>query len=186
VSVREGVDATSSPPFPPGTDQSRQWNSVTSGSNYFFYRFVPRVDIDNDGETDDIVIWKETGGFCGELDSGGEPIVLTTSILVLDRNGKLDMAKTREIVGHPMGPTLAFGDAQMPMHLREVSATRFRAIGKTMGIFVFKGVTYFDTFYAEGGDLENRRDGTPNYRDTLAVLRRAGGKTHLVCEILVR
>jgi hypothetical protein len=173
-------------PYPPGSAQFRQWTAINARDHYFFYRFEPRVDIDNNGAPDDVVVWKETGGPCGELDNGGEPRILRTDLLVLDRAGRLDMEKTRSLVGHPKGEVLALRSTEDPAHPDEVRATRFRTIGNNFGVLEYEGVTYFDTFYAEGGDLENRRDGTPNYLETLAVLLHKGGKTQLVCEILIR
>jgi hypothetical protein len=173
-------------PLVGGSDEYRQSTAINARDNYYFYRFEPRIDIDNDGVQDDVVVWKESPGFCGELDNGGNPMVFRTDILVLDKNGALDMEKTRRILGHPMGAVLAFANPSDPTHPHEVSDTQFRPIGMTLGVIVFRGVTYLDTFYAPGGDLENRRDGTPNYLNTLAVLRHKDGKTSLVCEILVR
>jgi hypothetical protein len=185
-SIPSTLAVNPSPPNAPGTDQFRQWTALNAQKNYLFYRFEPRVDIDNDGQPDDVVVWKESGGFCGELDRGGNPRILRTDLLVLDRAGELDVKKTSSITMHPKGPNLAIRNPSDPMHPVEIRDPQYRPIGKTFGVFVFENKTYFDTFYGDGGDLNNKRDGTPNYRETLAVLKSEGRKTRLSCEILIR
>lgn len=164
-------------------DERYQREAIEAGDNYFFYRYEPRLDIDNDGIPDDVIVWKETGPRCGRENKAGGPIISRSYILILDQGGGLDMARTRKVFDHPMGATLAIKNSGEQGGTRELRSQRFRAIGSTLGALKFQGETYFDTFYAEGGDLENRRDGTPNYLDTLAVMKHRGGKTHLICEI---
>ncbi len=61
---------------------------------------------------------------------------------------------------------------------------RFRPIGDSMGIFRFKGATYFDTFFDGWGDFEGKRRKDPNIWRTLGVFRREKGRTKQVCECL--
>jgi hypothetical protein len=184
-SVIAKPDPTPTDPAP-GTAQFRQAMAMNAGDHFYFYRFRPKVDIDNDGQVDDVIVWKEWGGLCGEPDEGGNPVVLRTDVVVLNERGDLDMMKTRQIFAHPKGPLMVIQDPDDLSHPSYLMDTEFRSIGKTLGVFVYAGKTYFDTFYEVGGDLENQRDGAPNNLDTLAVLQNHNGFTRLVCELLVK
>jgi hypothetical protein len=178
--------AGAGPPYPAGSAAARQWSAIQEHDSYLYYRFDPSVDIDNDGSPDDVIVWKESGGICGEVYEGNEPAIFKTQLLVLTKDGRLDAGRTLKIFGHPKGSTLAFFNPKDPKHPNERTTTEFRGIGESFGVIEHKGAFYFDTFYADGGDLSNRRDGWPNYLDILAVMRNDRGANKLVCEILVK
>jgi hypothetical protein len=146
------------------------------------YRFDPQVDIDNDGEPDAVIAWKQPGVTCGAV-KRVYPERFSTHLLLLDDKGALDVARTRRIFGHPMGRILEYTDKSGHRQVLDLS-NRFRGIGDMQGTFLYRGKFYIDTFYASTGDLENKRVDEPYITDTLAVLLRSGGKTSLQCEIL--
>jgi hypothetical protein len=55
-------------------------------------------------------------------------------------------------------------------------------IGPQIGIFEYHGVYYFDTFFDEISDFDNKRAEDPHLIDTLGVFLRSGGTTKQVCE----
>lgn len=149
-------------------------------------RYSPPVDIDNDGHSDDVVMWKQ-GHIqvpCGRITGRfREPVVAPSYLLVLDAAGGLDVHRTREIFGHPMEP---YGDlSSQPKRSKPTASGRqFVPIGLEMGVFSFEGTTYFDTFYhPTHGDLQGRRVGDMSLHWTLGVFKREKGQTVAVCEI---
>jgi hypothetical protein len=159
-----------------------QEERLAGGWPPFAYRFDPQIDIDNDGEPDSVVAWKQPGVTCGAV-KRVYPERFTTHLLLLDDEGAVDVTRTRRIFGHPMGSILEYTDPSGHRQLLDLS-NRFRAIGDMQGTFSYRGKFYLDTFYASTGDLENNRVDEPYITDTLAVLLRSGGKTSLQCEIL--
>lgn len=177
-----GVSASDGPHFARENEAA-----VRRGGQPLFYRFEPMIDIDNDGDDDDVVSWKQTGLTCGQTFSpvnGGreEAIRAGTHLVVLDAQGNLDVAKTKAIFGHPAGDSVTYVDAQG--RERTLSfADRFRTLGDWYGAFVYLGVTYFDTFYGSTGDFANSRVDAPGITDSLAVMKHENQTTMLVCEI---
>jgi len=134
------------------------------------WRYDPPVDIDNDGQSDNILMWHE--GSCGTID-GSEtyPAHGAYTANILDaQNQFIDETRTRELFGHPLG-------------WLEIKAQGFRYLGITMGIFAYQGIYYFDTFFERSwGDYEGHRRKSEEMAWTLAVFLRKDGKTRQVCE----
>jgi hypothetical protein len=160
---------------------------LAEGVEPLFYRFSPSVDIDNDGNPDDIISWKQTGVPCGQRSSpvnGGSevPVRTPTYLLVLDPSGNVDASKTREIFGHPAGDSVTYADADGRERTLSFS-NKFRTVGYSYGTFVYRGATYFDTFYGSTGDFASSRVDDPGITNVLAVMKREDQETMLVCEI---
>jgi len=147
------------------------------------FRFDPPVDADNDGKPDSVVIWRDTGVACGELYRGNSPARSPTYALVLDSNGNVDASRTQKIFGHPSsGYVVSYKDREGNVITREND--RFRPIGTSIGVMVYDGKTYLDTFYDTWGDIKNERRTDPQISNTLALLKHEDGKTAVVCEFL--
>jgi hypothetical protein len=150
----------------------------------YLSRFRPGIDIDNDGRVDDVIVWKDPYIYCGGHQfADGTPMYSSTYLFLLSSDGDLDASRTRAIFGHPKRQVLIFPDPREPGKKTIRRERGFRAIGTSFGVFRFKDVTYFDTFYAPGGDLNGDRDGEPGYNETLAVLTNHEGSSQLVCEV---
>lgn len=135
------------------------------------WRYDPPVDIDNDGETDNVLVWQ--AGQCGhpvqtshyETD-GRRP---TLGYILAAGNDRVDILKTRAIFGrYPDG------------------GNEFRPIGPTIGIFKYQQLYYIDTFLFNGplndwGFLTHSSY-KPEQANTLAVFLRRYGKTERMCE----
>ncbi len=144
------------------------------------YRYDPPIDFDNDQKPDNLLIWKQSRFSCGSIheEYGLFPQLGQTIVLILEPDSlSVDEKKTKSLIGHPIGgyprpDGKGFFD------------NRFRPVGDSMGIFRFKGTTYFDTFFDGWGDFEGKRRKDPNIWRTLSVFRHEKGQTKQVCECL--
>jgi hypothetical protein len=148
------------------------------------WRYSPKIDIDNDGVADDIVLWDAddvNNPSCGMpygpkavLGRGGQ------FGLVLNPDGQsIDEDRTNLVFGQlGLDPV----DAQRAIHPKGYD--NFQPIGVHIGIFRYRGDTYFDTFfdrvYRAGALGPTKAD--PDLEDTLGVFLRRGGVTRQVCE----
>lgn len=140
------------------------------------YRYNPLVDFDNDGVFDNLLVWKINR--CGSYEGVNQfPVRGATIVLALTSDSRaVDENKTKQLIGHPIGGYPEPGDKSF--------FEGFRPVGRCMGIFRYKSVTYFDTFFDEWGDFWGKRRESPNIYETLAVFKRERGQTKQVCEYL--
>lgn len=141
------------------------------------WRYDPLVDIDNDGSPDNVLVWQGYGlnaplGVCGQtIDNknfstdGSQPQV---AFVLEDSQERIDEKRTMELFGHPSG------GYPLPAGAK---SKQFRPMGKTLGIFKYKDIYYFDTFL-EFSELERKPKGSP----LLDVFLRKNGMTRRVCE----
>ncbi|MHB9119442.1 MAG: hypothetical protein ACYC2R_14405 [Burkholderiales bacterium] len=153
------------------------------------WRYEPPVDIDNDGQPDNVLMWYQGRFACGSI--GGyatypEHGSFTANILDA-KNQCINEARTRELFGHPVGgyPIIKKGKflGLFP---------GFRYVGMSMGIFAYEGAYYFDTFFDGWGDFSGKRRGDfagaekvdliNRMTATLGVFQRKEGKTKQICE----
>ena len=155
------------------------------------WSYDPPVDIENRGIPDQVVIWSDAdrNDFSRCLQYIGPHATADRAaewgaVLSSDQ-GNIDGQRTNAVFGHPDGgfwiPTGPQGKG--PPHLR----TGFRPMGVEVGIFRYRGVTYFDTFFThyELGDLHNARRNNRRLRDTLGVFVHRNQHTQQVCEYYV-
>lgn len=131
------------------------------------WRFDPMVDVDNDGESDNVVIWfNQRQSRCGSYDKH-QDYPLMYAYIFNKETTEIDESKTMKIFGHP--------------YQKEFQPTLndFRTLNyeNSFGIFKFNGVTYFDTFpYGIKYGSRERQD------VDLRVYIRQVDKTKIVCE----
>jgi hypothetical protein len=58
----------------------------------------------------------------------------------------------------------------------------FKPIGRSIGIFEYQGIVYFDAFFDLSGDDQGRHAGAPKMSNTLGVFVRKQEKTSEICE----
>jgi uncharacterized protein YecT (DUF1311 family) len=158
------------------------------------WRYDPPVDIDNDGVPDNVEVWEGGalpigigGRQCGDDVSdifGGRNDILhqpQVALVILDNNDRLNVHKTVEIFAHPMG-SYRFYDA---VDKKWKISDAFRPIGRSIGIFKYQDIYYFDTFFDGWGDFKDKRQRYKNIDNTLAVFLHKNGKTRQVCEYLM-
>jgi hypothetical protein len=154
--------------------------------------YDPPVDIENNGAPDNVAIWDEYDRLdvfppCfRDMDFGVSTTGSHSSeegiILKPDMSG-INTTKTAAVFGHPDGGFLfpTGPHAEGPVRLYHA----FRPIGTEVGIFEYRGVNYFDTFFStliDQGDFRDRRKNDQVLRDTLGVFLRRANHTHQVCE----
>jgi uncharacterized protein YecT (DUF1311 family) len=145
------------------------------------WRYLPQVDVDNDGAPDNVLMWQGYGlrtptGVCGRTVAYTHITVGPRQpqlAFVLSKDGnRIDIPKTKNIFGKPGGYRLPGGEMLMG----------FRPIGgESIGIFEYQGDYYFDTFFEPWGDqLNNQR--AEKLVNTLGVFFNKEGKTKQICE----
>lgn len=154
------------------------------------WHYDPPVDIDNDGTSDNVQVWHgyplggSGGTRCGEdgypVTHYGELIRQPQVAFVVSAKGdRLDIGKTEKVFAHPMG------GYPIKMEGKWTVGDGFRPIGRSMEIFKYQDLYYFDTFFDSWGDIENKRRKDKQIGNTLAVLLHKDGKTRQVCEYLM-
>ena len=135
----------------------------------YVWRYDPMVDVDNDGELDNVVLWhRQHRRACGSISGVGKYFPSYYAYIFNKKTTKIDEKKTLEVFGHPVqerpnAPTLK----------------RFRSYNdeSSVGVFKYKGTTYFDTFpngLTYGSDIHHEID--------LRVYLRKNNQTKTVCE----
>lgn len=153
----------------------------------FVWRYQPDIDIDNDGSSDNVMVWQGegAGGGTGSCGTYGLPPTPQAALrqaqlaYVMTPDGKqVDMARTRAIFGHPVQAYSVTGaDGKVTTFL-----LHFRPIGSSIGIFKYRDLYYFDSFFDIWGDFADQRRDRPALANNLAVFLRRDGTTHQICE----
>jgi hypothetical protein len=143
------------------------------------FRYDPPIDFDNDQKPENVLVWKQSRFSCGSIHEayGLFPQLGRIIAVILEPDSlSVDGKKTKALIGHPIGG--------YPEPDGKGLYEGFRPVGDSIGIFRFKGVTYFDTFFDGWGDFEGKRREDPNIWRTLGVFKREKGQTKQVCEYL--
>jgi hypothetical protein len=145
------------------------------------------IDIENNGVRARVAIWNEddrSHPSCLEY-VGNTPTPSRSAqwgVILQPDNIGIDAERTKVVFGHPDGGILyrTGPQAKGPLRLDPV----FRAIGSEVGIFVYRGVTYYDTFFRgdDLGDFYDRRKNDKGLRNVLGVFVRKKNKTQQICE----
>lgn len=145
------------------------------------YRYNPPIDFDNDGIADDtVVVFKNSPTRCGNIQpNSAYPERGTTVVFILSPDHLcVDETMTERLIGHPAGG--------YPLPNKKGFYRKFRPVGLSMGIFRYKNVTYFDTYFDSWGDLKGKRRNDPNISEILGVFMLKRGKMEQVCEYVER
>jgi hypothetical protein len=138
----------------------------------------------NDGKPDHVLVWQgyglSGGGSCGQpwnRDNWGYrprqlPLVLESD------NRHIDEKKTAKVFG-------GLGRPQWVAHSPWVapdSIFPFRPLGRSIGIFEYRGIIFFDAFFDLTGDSQGQRADQPKLANVLGVFLRKHDKTSEICE----
>lgn len=146
------------------------------------WRYDPPVDIGNDGRPTNLVIWQgmpinNGPGVCGQPAPMGYRVFYTqpqVAFVLAPGDKRLDTRKTKELFGR-RGPKYRFPDGTVP--------PGFELIGTSIGIFRYRGLYYFETFFnGWGGSKPSDFSYYPALTHTLGVFLRRHGHTREVCE----
>lgn len=155
------------------------------GKDIQVWQYDPPVDIDNDGQSDRIVVWRgyPVGNHlpgCGWedkfsqiLDDAQMPFFVDPALT------RIDGAKTIRIFGHPSGGYKIYEGTK-----KETFTNSFRPIGRMIGIFKYQDTYYFDTFFDTWGDFNGARRTYNRINSVLGVFVHRNGETKQVCEYL--
>lgn len=180
------------PKVPSRQEDITRMQALIQDGEIVAWRYKPRVDIDNNGELDDVLVWQGLG--VGETTNAvcGHPVTTThfetdgrvpqVAFILTPSNNPLDVPidvkRTKQVFGYSgayIHPGQSFPDK------------RFRPLGPTIGIFKYRNVYYFHTFLFNHpirwwGFLTNKQEYDPSQANTLAVFLRQQDKTEQVCQ----
>jgi hypothetical protein len=151
------------------------------------WRYEPEVDISNSGKPRNVVVWSpappyDSGAPCGfdELRSG-EPVTSRPEEIAFIANEdttRIEDGPTLKLFGNPTN------GLPVPNDKHERPFMSFVPIGDSFGVFEYRNLTYYDTFYAGGGwpDFQGKRTNLSSLDRHLAVFLRRRGVTREVCE----
>lgn len=166
---------------------SSSWQVGSGGARGInAWRYKSPVDIANDGNPVPILVWRgyglSGGAACGvpagtRSRAGYRPRQLPL-VLQLDHQS-IDEERTAAIFSGLGRPAWLEGYSWVPAS----SIFPFRPLGRSIGIFEYRGIVYLDTFFDLSGDAQGKRAGQPNMENTLGVFVRKKQKTEQVCEL---
>jgi len=141
-------------PMPPEAHESAL--TKTPDGRLFIWRYDPPVDIDNDGTSDDVLIWQGYGaeagkGLCGIAYRNNVVHQTPQIAYILTADGaSIDQNRTQEIFGDPIGgyqiPAARYLNAEHKWVMSEPKFVKgFRPLGTSFGIYRYRNVFYFDT-----------------------------------------
>lgn len=149
------------------------------------WTYKPKVDINNDGKSDDIVVWNGYGTpgsplqGCGFRGNKGYPSRASQLPFFVDsKSNRIDVFNTIKTFKHPLLGYRFYDKATK----KTIYSKKFRPIGTSIGIFQFDGKYYFDTFFDSWGDFNGARRKDSEISFTLGVFLNNNGKTEQVCE----
>lgn len=160
---------------PAGEQGASEWVGLRMKA----WRYSPEIDVDNDGASENIIVWQGYGltdgaAICGEPFTPNYTWGYRPPQMPLVMNGDLtvDLQKTATLFGRRGGKGLDFGIGHPPFH----------PIGHFITLFEYRGLIYLGAFFDSSGDYEGRRRGEPDLANTLGVFLRRHGSTKQLCE----
>jgi hypothetical protein len=152
--------------------------------------YDPRLDINNDGTTRNIVVWtgdpvSSSGKACGDMHLLNGNLVSfgyvreQLAFALSDDGSLLDDDNSKQIFGHPTG---GHSVPENSPHL-DISP-QYKALGNSISFFRYRDQVYFDTFFEGDGwpDFDGKRAKLRTLRNHLAVFIRKDGATKQMCE----
>jgi hypothetical protein len=150
------------------------------------WRYEPEVDIFNNGAPVNVLMWRGVGLGGGPSGTCGVDLTGNTGGLRIDQmplvfksgNGAVDEAATKLLIAHPVQAY----DTKINTGNLYATATGFRPVARSIGIFKYRDLYYFDGFFDIWGDANNERRGQPALANTLAVFLHRDGVSREICE----
>jgi hypothetical protein len=157
---------------------------ITGAMDLQVWKYLPEVDIENDGIPEDLIVWHGLGasdwdGVCGALYANNpEGQYVGQGAFVLAPNGRrIDAARTKAVFGLPNGGYLGM------INGKPAYDQGFAPIGYSIGIFQYRSAVYFDTFFnPDFGDFHGHRRNDKMLRHVLGVFEHKDRRTRQICE----
>jgi hypothetical protein len=156
------------------------------GGGLKVWGYQAKVDILNNGAPVNVLMWRGVGlgggpsGSCGVdlKDVGGGLRIDQMPLVFKSGDGTIDEAATKLLIAHPIQAY----DTKINTGNLYSTATGFRPIARSIGIFKYRDLYYFDGFFDIWGDANNERRGRPALANTLAVFLHKDGVSRQICE----
>jgi hypothetical protein len=156
---------------------------ITGAMDIQVWRYIPGVDIGNDGKKDNVILWHGIGasnwdGVCGAIYANNpEGQYVDQRAFVLTPDGaRIDAVRTKAVFGLPDGGYLGI------INGKPAYDKGFAPIGYSIGIFQYKSAYYFDTFLnPDFGDFYGRRRNDKTLRYVLGVFEHKANRTREIC-----
>jgi len=171
----------------PNPHLTSSWQIDERGADGIYaWRYKYPIDLSNDGNPEHVLVWRGYGlsgsAKCGvpagtRSTVGYRPRQLP---FVLQSNFEhIDEVKTAAVFSGHGRPSWVADKPWVPQN----SNFPFRPLGRSIGIFEYRGTIYFDTFFDLSGDSEGARVNERKMENTLGVFVRERGSTRQVCEL---
>jgi hypothetical protein len=155
------------------------------GRTILAWRYDPNVDIQNDGSSRQIIVWRgsrikwgiENSNFACGLSDRRTPQL---AFILNGPSNQVDEIATKRVFWRT-DPAIFSYTVDGKTRQKSIDLP----VGQHMSIFKFKGLYYFDTFYDDDGwgDYLNKRQKDEGLENTLAVFLNLNGKTREMCEL---
>jgi hypothetical protein len=150
------------------------------------WKYDPEVDIQNNGSMQSVIIWRgsrmnfgvATSDFACGMQWDRETPQL--AFILNAARSQVDVATTKRVFWRSKPAILSY-----TVGGKSYQTSIDLSIGKHMGIFRFKDLYYFDTFYDNDkwGDYQNKRRKAKSLENTLGVFLNRNGETREMCEL---
>jgi hypothetical protein len=144
------------------------------------YRFDPKIDIDNDGTPDNVIMWDSENRDhpqCGQYYGQASDLDKGSAIgVILKSDGlNIDEKKTREVFGNKVGGyVVRTGPDEIP-----VLYSRYAPIGLGYNVFEYQRLFYYSTYLDDTNMSPSERR---RVIDVLGVFLRKDSVTEEICE----
>jgi hypothetical protein len=158
------------------------------GHSLFAWRYEPPLSINNDGKSNNVLVWHGPGAFeaeqpgiCGQVvmqgGSQGPVQPAQVAFVLTPDNKRIDEPQTRALFGRKNR------NATVMLNGQPIETPELAPLGYYLGFFNYRGTYYMHTFHdSTHGDLEQKRYNIPSMNKALAVFRRTDGHTKQICE----
>jgi hypothetical protein len=151
------------------------------------WRYKETIDLGNNGQPQNVLVWQgyglSGGPMCGRPANNKGPEIgwrpRQLPLVLQQDNKSIDEQKTAEIFGSQGKADWVVDRPWVPKD----GVFPFRPIGRSIGIFEYRGIIYFDTFFDLTGDDQGKRAGVPRFANTLGVFLRKHERTSEICEM---
>jgi hypothetical protein len=172
--------------LPPNGDVG--WTPFAEGIETKTYRFEPPISIDNDGTLTDVVLWNMEDRRTTDCNVVNGPIPLphrSFQVPIIPNGDRTRPDRLRTNATFGQRPT---GRPLPGLAPQKTQNGGYALLGNTYGIFEYRGVYYFDTFFdaSPGTVIDIAQATTADIIENLiGVFVRDRGQTHEVCELSI-
>jgi hypothetical protein len=162
--------------------------SKDAGAAMSAWRYDPPVDLNNNGMPDNVLVWRGYG-----VSNAAAPCGASAGYQAWGyRQRQVPLIMNADNKSVAADKTAALLDSRVPLtalQKRSRSSTgarsRFKAIGRSVGIFRYRDLYYLDAFSEPSANYIGEHLKNPRVANTLSVFLRRGEQTTKVCEYVL-